>query len=90
MAELKSSCNHLAIRNPNLPFPHDSPWSNPNGRIGCWNTVILTACGILTQPDAPRYVTCRLDLVTCQNCRLWAENNKNMLEDDGLGHLVTA
>jgi hypothetical protein len=76
---------HLAVRNPDLPHP-----DHTRGRIGAWNTVILTACGLLTQPDKARDVTCRLDMVTCPRCMLWALSNRDKLEDDDQGHLVTA
>lgn len=91
MAALK----HLVIRNRDLAHPDPSrPWLLPNpkfeGRIGAWNTVMLTACGQLLQPDEPRDVTLRLDMVTCPNCTLWADCNGDKLVDDGHGHRVTA
>ena len=90
MADLK----HLVIRNPDLYYPDSRPWVQPNpkfqGRIGAWNTIMLTACGLLLQPDEPREVTLRINMVTCPNCKLWADCNRDKLVDDGEGQLVTA
>ena len=84
------SLKHLVIRNPNLTYP-DRPQVQPHpaGRIGCWNTVMLTACGELLQPEEPRDVTLRSDMVTCPNCKLWMTCNQDKMKDDGHGHLVT-
>jgi hypothetical protein len=76
---------HLVIRNPDLPGGTD-----PRGRIGCWNTVMLTACKRLLAPEDERVVTLRLDLVTCAACLAWTKKNRESLEDDGAGHLVTS
>jgi len=82
---------HLAIRNPDLKFPADHPNPNPKGRMGCWNTVILTACGILSEPPHGKYgLTGRLDMVECARCLTWAKKNPNAIENDGHGHMVTA
>lgn len=75
---------HLAVRNPRLPHP-----KFPGGRIGCWNTVILTACGLLTQPGEPRSVTCRLDMVTCTRCQEWAEGHRSQFRVDAENHVVS-
>lgn len=77
---------HLVVRNRDLTHP-DPKFP---GRIGCWGTVMLTACGQSLQPDEPRDVTLRTDMVTCPNCKFWAECNRDKLVDDGEGHLVTA
>jgi hypothetical protein len=69
---------HLAVRNPAL-----------DNRIGCWNTVILTACKVLTQPGEARNLTARLDMVTCSKCLAWAKRNPDKLRGDGAGHKVT-
>lgn len=80
------SVRHLVIRNPNF-----------NNRIGCWNTIMLTACGQLLPPadlDRPeldkRLVTLRLDMVTCEICLAWARIHSEAFVDDGQGHRVTA
>lgn len=85
---------HLVVPNPRLRD------EKGRARIGCWNTVMLTACGQFLEPQrdehvyaAPRlddrHVTVRLDLATCPGCLAWAADNTDLLRDDGHGHQVT-
>ncbi len=61
---------HLVVRNPEF-----------DNRIGCHNTVMLSACGKLLQADEPRDVTLRVDMATCIDCMLWADRNPEKLID---------
>lgn len=75
---------HLAKRNPQLVGPHGP-------RFGCWNTVMLTACDILSEPEEvmmqssrPSHsinMTLLLSLCTCKKCLAWAECNPEKLRD---------
>jgi hypothetical protein len=86
---METKAKHLVIRNPNF-----------ENRIGCWNTVMLTACGLTLPPvpvslygtelDVKRNVTLRVDMATCIGCLLWADRNPTLLFTGESGHLVSA
>jgi hypothetical protein len=72
--------SHLVIRNAAL-----------NGRIGCRNTIMLTACGQTLQPDTPRKVTLMVHLANCEKCLEWRENiRKNCRTECSLNERTAA
>jgi len=68
---------HLVVRDP----------GNYN-RIGSWATSMLAACGLHLPPHQPREVTCRLDLTTCEGCKMWAQGHMDKMRQDSLGYWV--
>lgn len=75
---------HLCVRNHALRDKEGRP------RIGCWNTVLLTACGLTLGLEADRHVTLRVDMTTCDACLRWAMAHDEALKEDDHGRKVTA